>query len=178
MTDQLCLMDYQIRNVAQDDVSRVAELEANSFPYDEAASEETIRKRQSTAGKYFFVIKAKDSDKCLGFINATCIVGETITHESMTEHVAEGKTLVIHSVTISLECRRKGVGSFMLKDYVNRIARDCREISKILLLSKAYLLRYYVSCGFSLVGLSPVEHGKVRKLIYFTCSLSDTNVKF
>jgi N-acetylglutamate synthase-like GNAT family acetyltransferase len=80
----------------------------------------------------------------------------------MTEHVPEGTTLVIHSVTISPSNRRNGLGTIMLKKYVRYIAEECLEIDKILLLSKAYLLGFYVSCGFLLVSLSPVEHGKVN----------------
>ena len=141
-------------------MNEVSALESSSFPSDEAASDETIRDRQKVAGDFFYVIK-NEATNVVGFVNGTCIEGETITHESMTEHRPKGTTLVIHSVTISPVGRRKGLGSLMLKNYLTAIGRNSPSIRKILLLSKAYLLRFYVSCGFSLVGLSPVEHGNV-----------------
>lgn len=143
------------------DLCEVSALESSSFPSDEAASDETIRIRQQNAGKYFIVIKCQDSPEVIGFVNGTCIEGETITHESMTEHFPAGQTLVIHSVTVSLNHRRKGCGTTLLKNYVKYVTEFCPEIHSILLLSKAYLLRFYVSCGFQLVSLSPVHHGNV-----------------
>ena len=171
-------IDFELFEAKAKDLDVVSLLEWTSFPPDEAASDETIKVRQAVAGKYFIVIKEDDADAtdCFGFINGTCIIGDTVTEESMTEHVPEGKTLVLHSVTVSPNNRRGGVGSSMLKRYVTRIAEECPEITRLLLLSKAYLLRYYASCGFSLVGLSPVEHGEVigkKKSLYCTNSFQD-----
>jgi N-acetylglutamate synthase-like GNAT family acetyltransferase len=144
------------------DIDKVSQLELSSFPADESASPETVRDRQQNAGKYFIVAKDEESGEITGFINGTCIEGNCITHESMLEHHPEGNSLVIHSVTVSAVSRRKGLGSTMLKWYIAFTARECPEIRKVLLLSKAYLLHFYVSCGFSLIGLSSVEHGNVR----------------
>lgn len=145
------------------DMCEVSALESSSFPSDEAASDETICSRQRNAGKYFVVMKGKHSSEVIGFVNGTCIEGETITHESMTDHNPNGKTLVIHSVTVSSNHRKKGCGTTLLQKYVKYVTEFCPEIHLILLLSKAYLLRFYVSCGFQLVSLSPVHHGKVRR---------------
>lgn len=143
------------------DMCEVSTLESSSFPSDEAASDQTIRERQQVAGKYFLVMKGTNSSEVIGFVNGTCIEGETITHESMTDHNPDGKTLVIHSVTVSSRHRKEGCGTRLLKKYVEYVTDCCPEIHLILLLSKAYLLRFYVSCGFQLVCLSPVHHGKV-----------------
>ena len=159
-------ISFELFEATAKDLDAVSTLESSSFPPDEAASDATIRVRQAVAGKYFVVIKENSARDCFGFINGTCITGDTVTEESMTEHVDEGKTLVIHSVTVSPECRRDGVGSSMLRRYVAQIAANCPEIARILLLSKAYLLGYYLSCGFQLVGLSPVEHGEVTYYLF------------
>lgn len=162
---------FQLFQATVDDLGVVSRLESSSFPADEAASPETIRVRHNVAEKYFCVIKKADVIDCIGFINATCIVGETVKEESMTDHAPEGKSLVIHSVTVSPEYRRGGVGSAMLKSYVNRIATDCPEIERLLLLSKAYLLGYYVSCGFQLIGLSSVKHGEVNETQFWSVTV-------
>ena len=148
------------------DIDEISQLELSSFPADESASPETILDRQQNAGKYFVVAKDEQSGAITGFINGTCIEGSCITHESMLEHHPNGNSLVIHSVTVSPLSRRGGLGSKMLMWYVALIARECTEICKILLLSKAYLLHFYVSCGFRLIGLSSVEHGNVREDLY------------
>jgi ribosomal protein S18 acetylase RimI-like enzyme len=162
-------MEYQLQAPILENLIEVIKLETESYPPDEAASGETIKLRQQTASKYFTLITEIGSDILLGFINGTCIIGNKITHESMTDHVPEGTTLVIHSVTISPISRRKGLGTIMLEKYIRYIAEECPEIDRILLLSKGHLLGFYVSCGFLLVGLSPVEHGQVNKYYQFVC---------
>jgi ribosomal protein S18 acetylase RimI-like enzyme len=146
------------------DIEALAALEAESFPEDEAASEATIRNRQTVANRYFYTVKDA-CDRIVGFVNGTCAHGLTIHHESMSEHVPDGKTLVIHSVTVAPSHRRKGLGSSMLQAYVETMINDRPEIELILLLSKGYLLKFYASCGFSLVEMSSVQHGKVRRPI-------------
>jgi ribosomal protein S18 acetylase RimI-like enzyme len=167
-------MEYRLQAPILENLTEIIKLETESYPPEEAASGETIKLRQQTASKYFTLITEIGSDILLGFINGTCIIGNKITHESMTDHVPEGTTLVIHSVTISPISRRKGLGTTMLKKYVRYIAEECPEIDKILLLSKGYLLGLYVSCGFLLVGLSPVEHGKVNKYYRAVCIWYDS----
>jgi ribosomal protein S18 acetylase RimI-like enzyme len=158
------------------DLCEVSLLESSSFPSDEAASDETIRDRQRNAGKYFVVMKGRNSSEVIGFVNGTCIEGETITHESMTDHNPDGRTLVIHSVTVSSNHRRKGCGMHLLKKYVKYVTEFCPEVQLILLLSKAYLLRFYLSCGFQLVSLSPVHHGQVSGK--FCSRLLESEMKF
>lgn len=100
-------------------------------------------------------------DALLGFVNGTCTSEPTILHESMFTHDPNGKTLVIHSVVVAASNRRRGIGKRMLLEYVNRITRECPRVDKILLLSKPELLKFYISCGFEVVGPSSVIHGKV-----------------
>ena len=49
----------------------------------------------------------------------------------------------------------------MLTRYVQCMEAD-RSIDKIMLLSKEYLLQFYMSCGFSVVSRSRVQHGQER----------------
>jgi predicted GNAT family N-acyltransferase len=79
----------------------------------------------------------------------------------MSTHDPNGQYLVIHSVTVDSRHRRRALGKTMLRDYVNYISAHRPEIAGINLLSKAYLLSFYQSVGFSIVGPSHVQHGKV-----------------
>jgi N-acetylglutamate synthase-like GNAT family acetyltransferase len=79
----------------------------------------------------------------------------------MFTHDPNGTTLVIHSVVIAASNRRKGIGKRMLLEYIYQIASKCPRIEKLLLLSKPELWKFYITCGFGVVGLSSVIHGKV-----------------
>jgi len=103
----------------------------------------------------------ENNHNVIGFINGTCVNGSEILHESMFTHEVHGTTLVIHSVVVAKEYRRSGYGSHMLNLYLKYIADHCLNVKRILLLSKAELLRFYVKSGFSVIGLSSVHHGKV-----------------
>lgn len=153
--------DYTLRNATVGEVEDIAILEAASFPADEAASPAAIRARLTEANDYFYTFRRANIPNVLvGFVNGTCICTSKIHHESMAQHEPEGRTLVIHSVTISSQERRKGLGSIMLKEYVKKMIAS-KSIDKILLLSKSDMLTFYVNGGFHLVGLSDISHGQV-----------------
>lgn len=178
-------------------------LEKISYPVDEAATFEKIQYRITHANDYFYVLKIDDDahphqhGKILGFVNGTCVNEDTIHHDSMAHHVENGPTLVIHSVTTHPDYRRQGLASKMLRDYVNLIqARTGRsdtvvtltdettkttseatplpKISRVLLLSKSYLLPFYLMNGFQFIRVSPVSHGK-ETWIELGTNLEETN---
>lgn len=149
-----------LRVARYDETEQIAIIEAASFPPDEKATLEGIRLRQEEAGDYFMVLQYNISDGVIGYVNATCTTDNVITHESMERHEPEGKTLVIHSVTIDERYRRKGHATFMLKAYLEAM-KPYTNIRRILLLCKGKLLSFYRACGFNIVGLSPVVHGAV-----------------
>lgn len=152
-------------------------LEKLSFPEDEAADEEGMFFRCESANSYFQVLRKEyalhdgyggdshdydsgsEEGDIIGYINGTLDTGSAIKHESMSNHNVDGDTLVIHSVTIAPHFRRKGWGSFMLKAYLQHML-PYTQVKRILLLAKAHLLSFYVDCGFKVVRLSPVTHGK------------------
>ena len=107
---------FSAANISQCD--EIYALESESFPEDEAATLASITMRCTEAGDFFFVLMHKSA--VIGFINGTLCEGEEILHDSMTEHVNTGSTLVIHSVTISSEYRRRGLAKSMLRLYVRR----------------------------------------------------------
>ena len=137
--------------------AELAELELECFPEDEAASLATIELRLRVAGDFFLELRG-DQDELLGFVNGTCCDGDQVHHESMTTHVEGGKTLVIHSVSVSPRHRRKGLALCMLGDYVKHVT--ALGIDRIMLLSKANLLQLYLSAGFTVIRQSPIVHGQ------------------
>ena len=64
----------------------------------------------------------------------------------------------IHSVVVDPQFRRKGIGSRIVRDYVSYL-RKLAQFRVVTLLAKGHLVKFYESCGFVLVGVSPVVHG-------------------
>lgn len=153
---------FELRNATFTDAEVIAVLEAASFPPDEAASLDAIRARITEAHDFFWTFHRTSAPEALvGFVNGTCITTNKIHHESMSQHESSGRTLVIHSVTISSAERRKGLGSLMLRKYIEKMTANT-HVDKVLLLSKSDMLTFYVNCGFQLIRLSDVTHGQVR----------------
>jgi N-acetylglutamate synthase-like GNAT family acetyltransferase len=66
--------------------------------------------------------------------------------------------LCIHSVVVDGDSRRGGLGSHLVKRYIEHV-RGLGNVERILLICKENLIGFYQGCGFTLVGLSEVQHG-------------------
>jgi GNAT superfamily N-acetyltransferase len=141
------------------DSKSIATLELASYPADEAADEENIKKRMTEARPYFVVWE--NEGKLVGFMNGTLTSAKELTHESMYKHEPEGSLLCIHSVVVDPAMRRKGVGSAMLRDYTKQVKEEASSVvEEIRLICKENLIGFYIAGGFALLGPSPVVHGK------------------
>ena len=113
----------------------------------------------------YYVEEEQEECEIVGFICSTRC--QELTNEAMLVHVHDGPLLAIHSVVVKEEYRRKGLASAMLLDYVEAIRRGNvteynTPIKKIVLLAKQHLLSFYVDCGFSVISVSTIVHGKER----------------
>ncbi|KAJ3720375.1 acyl-CoA N-acyltransferase [Lentinula raphanica] len=158
--------------VQADQLERAIEIELEGYPADEAASLESFQLRQSQAPELFlgaFKFKPNSSSpestdlELIAYICGTQSNSSQLTHSSMSQHVPDGLSVCIHSVCVSKDYRRQGVGLGLLKEYVNRL-RDLRrskaDIERILLISHEELIPLYAKAGFKLVGESSVKHGE------------------
>lgn len=173
-------LGYFLRNAKAKDIPVLHILESESFPMDEAASFASMLYRCNVANEFFYCFDSNavvkndlNIESPIGFINGTCSIENTIHDDSMSIHQVEGRNLVIHSVTISPDFRKKGLGSALLNDYVEKIKAN-RSVDKISLLSKAYLLSFYTSCGFQIDRVSDVHHGQD---IWFELSLDVASLR-
>ncbi|ETN09904.1 hypothetical protein PPTG_11476 [Phytophthora nicotianae INRA-310] len=148
----------------EDDIRRVAAMEVASYPADEAATESGIRFRQKNAGSFFWVAylstDAQESETLVGFVNGTLTARDELDDESMSRHDPHGSLLCIHSVVVDQAFRRRGLAVKILKRYVDIILDSQPQVKRIMLISKAHLVGFYVKCGFSVTRLSPVVHGQ------------------
>lgn len=140
-------------------------IEAASYPPDEAASRAKLELRMTKAAPYFWgafdaaALDAEDESGALrGFVCGTLTLDERLCEESMSVHQPEGRTLCIHSVVVPEAMRRRGMGGWMLRSYLERVA-EAGRVEQVLLLCKAPLERFYASAGFESLGDSGVAHG-------------------
>ena len=76
----------------------------------------------------------------IGFICGTLTTATTLTHESMATHEDDGTLLCIHSVCVREGLRQQGVGSRLMKAYVNYIQQVRPEVETMRLLCKEHLV--------------------------------------
>ena len=131
-------------------------LESSSYPPDEAATAEKIEYRLKYANPFFLV--CENDGQLVGFINGTLTKEESLTHHSMSHHDSDGSLLCIHSVVVEHSRRKQGIGSKMLRSYIDHV-KKIPSVNTIELLCKQNLQRFYENAGFTCLGPSPVEHG-------------------
>ena len=152
-----------IRRLPFADVAAAFELERASYPADEAATLEKLQMRAKYASEYFY--GGYDDDGLLkSFVCGTLTNDGTITAQSMSTHEPTGTTLCIHSVVVSPELRRQGVGTSMLNAFVALVAEKAHA-HRILLLCKRPLVGFYESVGFTKQGESSVQHGQDKWML-------------
>ena len=128
-------------------------IETASYPADEAASEEKLSLRIRQAQDYFW--GAFSESTLRGFVCGTLSSASELTDESMSTHEAEGTTLCIHSVVVDEPFRRKGLATWMLRGYIDRI-KEVGKATRVVLICKQHLLGFYESCGFTNRGPSDI----------------------
>ena len=157
MSSPVPLSPFAAHFARQEDNDLIVELEQNCFPIDEAASGDTIRMRIEMASDFFVVFEIDDS--ICAFVNGTLTNSLELSHESMTNHAADGEYLCIHSVCVEESKRRRGLGSSILKYYLSSIKKTQPHVKCVLLLCKAHLISFYENCGFQMIGPLSVVHG-------------------
>ena len=149
------------RRPTPEDVQDCYTIEVASFPSDEAESIDRLEFRQAHAHEYFLCAFLDDTHM-IGFIMATRCT--EFSKQSMSTHVPAGRFLAIHSVAVKGDFSRRGIASAMLKEYLRTVQEGNVDgsIESFVLLSKAYLLGFYVNCGFQVNRVSPIVHGRER----------------
>jgi GNAT superfamily N-acetyltransferase len=73
-------------------------------------------------------------------------------------HQDQGSTIAIHSLAVLPEHQGKGIGSTLLKAYIQRI-KDAAIADRIALLSHDDLVPFYTALGFENSGVSDCTFG-------------------
>ena len=109
------------------------------------------------ASELFMGALDSETNELVGFICSTKTRDTILTHESMSKHDQDGRTVCIHSVVVDEKYRRQGIGSRMMKEYLK--LPFIQSVDRLCLLSKNHLVQFYQDAGFELLGESDVCHG-------------------
>ena len=73
-------------------------------------------------------------------------------------HQETGATICVHSLAVLKEHQRKGLGSILMKAYIQRI-KDSKIAERVALLAHDPLIKFYVGMGFENMGDSQATFG-------------------
>lgn len=73
-------------------------------------------------------------------------------------HEDQGSTVALHSLAVKAEYQRKGVGSTLMKSYIQRI-KEAQIADRIALLAHDHMVPFYESLGFENRGPSACTFG-------------------
>lgn len=154
-------VDWSLCAASSELLGQVSSLESDNYPADEACTLDNFHYRLTHASPYFRVARAVSSGMVLGFCVGTLSSSSELSHATMFQHDPQGTYLCIHSVCVARLLQRQGLGREILREYLRQV-RSCSDASHVRgvrLISKAHLIPFYESCGFTLVGPSKVVHG-------------------
>lgn len=124
-----------------------------------------LRSRQRDApdlflGAYVSSEESAEQRTLVGYICGTLSPSSRLTHDSMSTHVPGSSSVCIHSVCIAASHRRKGVGSALVRAYLDRMVEKMRDgVEMVLLICHEELRDFYERGGFEWLGASDVVHG-------------------
>lgn len=149
----------RIRHATKDDIAKLSEIEAASYPPAEGASKESITKRVAVFPECFWILE--EDGEIRAFINGMAtdlpdLTDEMYDHAQM--HQPDGQWQMLFSVVTAPDFRHRGYAS----DVMRQVLADCREKRKgVVLTCKEALLGFYGSFGFQNEGVSASTHGDV-----------------
>ena len=73
-------------------------------------------------------------------------------------HQEQGGTICIHSLAVAKDCQGMGLGSVLMKSYIQRI-RGSKIADRIALLAHDHLISFYTGLGFQDMGPSSATFG-------------------
>ena len=74
-------------------------------------------------------------------------------------HQDEGGTIALHSLAVGIKHQRKGLGTVLLKSFIQRI-RESKIADQVALLAHDHLIGFYKGQGFRDMGPSDATFGE------------------
>ena len=149
-------MKLNIRKARAEDLPRITEIEAESFPPEEAASQTKYAWRLENYPDYFIVGEKEDQ-----IVSVVCMIPmakEVIDDELFgMERVPMGTVCAVLSVMTAAAERGCGIAEQVLNAAIE--AARSQGMTAMALTCKEHMLHYYAKFGFQKQGLSASVHG-------------------
>lgn len=147
-----------IRYVKAEDLDRLAEIEAASYPKAEAAGRESIKKRMESFPECFWILEEDGIIK--SFINGMATDEEDLTdimYDDASMHKENGDWQMIFSVVTEKPYRGQGLANQVM----NKVIEDSKARGRkgIVLTCKDGLRLFYEEFGYKDEGISQSNHG-------------------
>lgn len=151
-------MDIIIRNISNQDLDRISEIESICFPSAEAAPKEAFQARLEAFGQWFFA--AEINHVMVGFIDG-CVTNSPIIFDEMfhdtKHHIPNGKNLAVFGLNVLPDYRRNGIAGQLMKHFIESARQHKKEA--VILTCKDKLVHYYETFGYINNGTSTSTHG-------------------
>ena len=159
---------YTIRPVKDEDLKKVAEVEALCFPAAEAAGYEDFMERYKTCKNSFFVAETEDGE-IAGFCNGCCAdtdyLADALYHDA-TLHNPDGDYQMIFGLDVNPKFQKQGIGEALMRHMVKSAGE--RDKKAVVLTCKDHMIPFYKRIGYEYIELSDSTHGgaKWHKMMY------------
>ncbi len=145
-----------IRAAKAEDLGRLMEIEALTFPPVEQAARETFSYRLHYLGSWFFA--AEEAGQIVGLINGRTTPLSAICDELYEPaELPEGRWLALLCVETDPRWQRQGVARTLIKAFIQKARQE--GLLGVTLACKDALIPYYTSFGFRHMGVSVSVHG-------------------
>ena len=151
----------RIRHANMQDLDRLAEIEAASYPAAEGASRQSLEGRLQYYPDHFWLLES-DNGQITAFVNGFATMEKDLTDEMYDQpqmHDAEGDWQMIFSVVTDPRYRKQGYTGILLRQVISDAGKEHRK--GIVLTCKERLIPFYSKFGFQNEGVSESVHGNV-----------------
>ena len=150
-----------IKYATAEDITAVAEVEAECFPPAEAATEEEFIERIRYYGNHFWLMY--EAEKLIAFVDGFVTDEADLTDEMYEKaelHEEQGDWQMIFGVDTAEKYRRQGCAEKILNCAIADAKKQGRK--GLVLTCKDKLVHYYAKFGFENEGFLGSEHGNVK----------------
>lgn len=152
---------YKFRNVQNNDLNELIEIENSGFTPEEAATKEALIDRIENIKDTFII--AEYDGKIAGYVNGPVIQQMYITDdlfERIEENPQEGGYIAILGLVVSEKHRHQGLAGKLLQHLQDSAEENNRD--GITLTCKQSLIPFYEQYGYTNYGVSESEHGGIE----------------
>ncbi|MBF9003054.1 MULTISPECIES: GNAT family N-acetyltransferase [Vibrio] len=151
-------MPTTIRLATSLDIERIAEIESQGFPVEEAATLPIFQRRFNAFPECFFVLEK--NNQIVGQINGCRYSAPElpdILYEDEHQHLKEGAYQTVFGLVIAPDFQHQGLAHQLLEHFIT-VSKE-RGVKGLVLTCKDKLVGFYEQHGFVCQGVSDSTHG-------------------